>query len=184
MGCCCTEAIVAALGDVAKELRKIRNLQWPLASPKQWPAAIGLGKQIDKVLGDDMKTTYIVVEQNVRPLPEKTGRNKDIDHALLIVVANDQEVERHNVAFDLETRQPVGPVQWKAPKGSDVVLKYGYVDDDGLCSELVAFPYGVAADTIAPDAPSDGAVGSARVIDEIEIDDGSSVPEGDGGAEG
>ena len=47
-----------------------------------------------------------------------------------------------------------------------MLLQLQYIDDDGNASPLTEQNFGVALDTIAPDAPSE--VGDTTVVDEVD----------------
>lgn len=160
---CCNEQLANEIHALTRELRAWRCLMFPMLPPAK---PFKQTKVIDQETHG--MTTFMKYETDLNPLPPAEGRNKDIAKGIFVVTADGNEVSRMDATYDLQTRQPTGPVAWEAPKGSDVTLKLAYVDDDGNETAFTEDHFGIARDTLSPDAPS--AVGVTRVIEEVERD--------------
>lgn len=163
-----TMLVVESLGRIAdgleairKELNYRRNLDYPIIAPR-WPMT-KVTHQKEKELTE--MGTFITFETTLHPLPPKEGRNADITKGEFVVIADGVQVSQTDVQYDLTSREPVAPVAWRAPKGSRVLLRLAYLDDDGNRSPYTDSEYGVVTDTIAPDAPTE--VGATKVIAEV-----------------
>jgi len=130
--------------------------------PLPAPSNTALGKSIQK--DKDMST--MKYSQEFGALPPSEGRNKDIQVGIFQVVQDGGAPAEQEIAYDLVTRQPLAPAAWEAKKGADVMLRLAYRDDDNNLSPFTEFHFGLAADTIAPDAPA--AIGKTTVVDEVD----------------
>jgi len=162
--CCCNQQLAAAVNELTRELKRFRVLQFPLPAPP-WPI---FNRKTTKVFDEESigMTTFMKYRTALRNLPPAEGRNKDIAYGNFIVVTDGVAAEPIRVDYDLATRAPIADVEWKAKKGGVVLLQLQYIDDDGNASPLTEQNFGVALDTIAPDAPSE--VGDTTVVDEVD----------------
>lgn len=156
--------LIVALTSLAENLSELIRHEIPLSPPRK--SALGTTITLEE---DDAMST-MKYKQILGPLPEKLGKNKDIVAAVLRVDLDGAEGAPFDVTdFDLDTRQYTGDgVPWDAKKGSDVSLGLAYKDDDGNVSPFTFVPFGIAKDTIAPDAPTIQGLGSTAVLDEVE----------------
>jgi len=166
---CCNEQLAKSvclfaneIHHLARELHEWRKHLFPLPAPDV--EEFGQTRLVDQEIVD--MAAVMKYEQDVKPLPPKTGRNADIAFGTFVVVTDGTEYSRQRVDYDLDTREPLAAVPWKSPKGADVTLKMSHTDDDNNESPFVESHFGIATDTIAPDAPTE--LGVTRVIEEVD----------------
>jgi hypothetical protein len=156
--------LIVALTQLARTFNKILRREVEIPTPMK--SAFGKTITID----EDTEMSTMKYKQMLGPLPDATGPNKDIVSVMFRVDLDGAEGAPFEVPeFDKESRQYIGDgVAWDSKKGADVKLSLAYKDDDDNIGDYTTFDFGVARDTIRPDAPTTNALGATVVLDEVE----------------